>query len=146
MALHGFKPNLVEAYRAQPWITYACSTGLPVLTSSLDFSTWQHYVPACLQSRLYFAPDPTRAYPDTGEINMRLFSRMVPLKVVTFPKFAQAHPKFVVLNASWFDDYVHSADSPYSYKIDSQAKFVSLYNDEYGVHPVDVKFQTVERN
>jgi hypothetical protein len=143
-SLHGFRPTLVQQFQSQPWIRYACTSDLPVLTGSLAYNVWQHYAPACLASRLYFAPDPQRAQPITGEVNLALFSRMVPLKIVDFDKFARQHHRFLVVDAQWLESYLASSPRSNQFKITSQRQFPSSYNDDKGVTPLDLKVETVQ--
>ncbi len=151
-ALHGFRPAPARQYRQQQWMAYACSSNLPVLASSpQDFLVWQHYGSSCLKKHLYYAEDLVRAREAGAEINMDLFKKMLPLRVVGFDSFIRSHPVFLLADAvpdwEWLLPYIQSPAGKKAFRIDSEISFPNTVTEPYrGFQTNKITLYNIVRN
>ena len=97
-------------YAKTPWMQTLEGSSLPVVVSpAVFFLPLQHYAPAHVKARLVYLtslPDALRYdRTDTGDRNLQLFNRRLPLGVSDYTRFVTEHQRFLVCaettNPTW---------------------------------------------
>ncbi|HZS54831.1 MAG TPA: glycosyltransferase family 39 protein [Bryobacteraceae bacterium] len=99
-----------QPYENTLWMAQIERSNLPVvLTPAVFYLQFQHYAPLHVKERAYYllSKEDSLRYTgtSTGEINLALLSRVIPIKAVDYGKFLPANPHFLVCaemtNPTW---------------------------------------------
>jgi hypothetical protein len=106
----GYPFRTSQPFAARSWMPLLEASPLPVVVSpAVFFLQFQHYAPPEVRKRVHYLASRKYAMElegmDTGDTNLTLFARMLPLPVTGYDDFVRQHRNFLVIaettNPTW---------------------------------------------
>jgi hypothetical protein len=134
------RATLSEQVASLHWVEFVKGSSLPVLIPNASvYLPSQYYASATLEPRLFYAlhaPAAVGHDEDSGNaLNMQLFSRRMPLRVVEYSAFVADHPQFLVVLENPLDASARTA-SPKVELLATFAPAAAFANSYYSVYLV----------